>query len=468
MSSPAFLATLGALGLVVTACGGGGSSSLSSVPPVVSVGGSTSSTVASSVPTTPPSTTPTPPSTNDATDARPADTVPGERPLLPGLEPGLLPDDAFGDRWELQWRESDRQGFDPGPNQTTCASYWSIELLRTTGGAQAMWWTDGGNAVHYVGTLPRSIRSLDGLAVLADECATVKWLEGGSFDVTAIEVDDGFAFRFDDAAAGQLTWLVVTRSDDLVSVLEVPLWNGVDGAMPTFTEDDARRLLAEMHARLVRVATQPPSPPPPPSPAATTVAPPVLTPASTTVAEPAPSTTTPPPSGLAALLLTAEQLPPDFEPPTVREFSHGSRDEELERDCPAFESIHQIDQMFEWTLRSGNGVAEFEQIVGRASSGDEAASVVRRFGEVADCDLSGLVGGEVATSGGEIDQAGADVASVLRLEAEGMLVGELVLVAVGDVVTALTTEAESGVGIDDVDLGALVASAVDRIAAADG
>lgn len=462
VSIRAFLATAGAISLVATACGGDDASPLTSVPPVVSVVGSTSPTSPSSVPTTPPSTATTPPTT---IDTQPEDTVPGERPQFPAFEAGLLPDDAFGDPWELQWRESDRLGYEAGPNQTTCAPYWVIEQLRPIGGAHAMWWTDGGNVNHHVGMLPATIRSIEPLARLAEECPTVKWLEGGSFDVTAFAVDGGYAFRFDDPAADQVTWFAATQLGDLVSVLDVPLWTGIGGTMPNFTEDDVRRTVAQMRVRLATLA----KPTPPPSPSTTTVAPPVLRPASTTtVAETAPSTTEAPPSGLAALLLTAEHLPADFEPPSVSEFSHGTRDEDVEAACPAFESVHEIDLMFEWTLRSGNGLMEFEQIIGRAPSADEASAVVRRFGDVGACDLSALLGGKVTTSGGELAIAGADAASILRIEAEDMLAGELVLIAVGDVVMALTTEARADVGIEDFDLDPLVELAVDRVGVTGG
>ena len=445
--------------MTASACGGGDDASpLVTVPPVTE-----STNDQTTDPTAAPTTTSTVPSTPPTTSAPGSaapETVPGERPAAGGVETALLPDEAFGAPWEPQRRSSDGQTFSAGPNQTTCEQYWTVEELRGIGGAHAMWWRDGGNANHRVG--PSNV-PLTGLATLADDCPTVKWLEGGSFAVESIPVDDGYGFRFVESESRQVTWFGVTERNGLVSILDMPLWTDADGQMPAFSADDLRALLTEMRVRLAYAE------------ATTTIAElqPTTTTTTTTSVQPATPQPPPPPEPLpeiAALLLTIDDLPPGFDEPNLREFTHSSPDEELEAICPAATSIAAIDEFLAWTLSSDHDDGfELEQIVGRADTSAVAAELVRRFAGIAACDLSDSYGEEVTTSGGEVAAAGADAASHLRIEGDHEpFAGDLVLLAVDDVVLIVSIEAIDAVALDAFDLDGLVAIAVDRVRSIEG
>ena len=185
------------------------------------------------------------PVTSVATTA-PDDTQPGERP--PGTDPedgqtsdrraasqplsiedALLPDDALGAPWEFQWRNLDSIGYGAGPNQTDCDAYWAYETLLGGDGGHAMWWADGGNANHRVirnDSFGSTMAELGSMVTIALQCPVVRWNEGGSFTTELFDdVDvDALIMRFIDEASGEVTWVAVTVTGDLISLLQMPLW----------------------------------------------------------------------------------------------------------------------------------------------------------------------------------------------------------------------------------------------------
>ena len=142
-----------ALALVVVACGSPAEQAISGPDSTTSIPATTSTTTSTPAPTTTGGTVPgeRPPDdeqSGSGDQAYPEDGFPpDDEPLLRlSIEDALLPDDAFGAPWELQWRQLDAVGFGAGPNQTDCDEYWAYEELLAGDGGHAMWWIDGGNA----------------------------------------------------------------------------------------------------------------------------------------------------------------------------------------------------------------------------------------------------------------------------------------------------------------------------------
>ncbi len=212
------------------------------------------------------------------------------------IEDALLPDDAFGAPWELQWRELKWVGYGAGPNQTDCDEYWAYEELLGGDGGHAMWWIDGGNANHRVVRLADEIEALPRLleiAMIAENCPVVRWNEGGEFRVEVFTPDvEAIVMRFTDEGSGEITWVAVTLFGDLLSVLQIPLWTRADGTMIEVDLDEVTLVAAQMFQRLQDAGPEP-TPSTPiivPSPVTT------LPPPTTTVPVPSPTTTAPVPT----------------------------------------------------------------------------------------------------------------------------------------------------------------------------
>jgi hypothetical protein len=148
-------------------------------------------------------------------------------------------------------------------------------------------------------------------------------------------------------------------------------------------------------------------------------------------------------------------------------FAHSTEepDRALEAGCPPAVSIRRIDEMLQWSASTeGPGSYEFDQIIGRADSASEAIDVVALFAETASCDLSGSFGAGATTSGGEIEIEGAAAAASLVIEAiDGAFVGEMVVVAVDDIVMVAAIGIDGGDG-DDLPFDDELADEIARLA----
>lgn len=462
-----FPALIAGASLLLAACGSAPSSSADSVdetaPP--------STTPVTKVPrTTVPTTDATPPPTTEpGTDPNAID--PATQPEEGGpfaLADALLPDDALPPPWEFQRRTADRVGYGAGPNQTTCPAYWGFESALGSDGAHAMWWRDGGNADHHV-ILMADEADVVALAMdlyeLPDTCPVVKWLEGGSFTTQRIDLQDGLGLRFQDEGSGDVTFVVLTANDRLLSVLHMPLWTATDGTPPEMSGEELSRLATQMYERTRLVdLTQAPGTAP-----ATTL-PPKSTPAPTTEAPRPPATTEPPvePSGLALLLLTDDDLPQGWWVSDVSPYTPVGSDDPFVEACPAAESIDRVDAVFEWEADFFAGAPDSaSELIGDLGDAELAATTVEEFGRIADCDLSQLMDGStgLSWSGGIEDVPGADVAARLSVEiSDGVEARfDLVMVSVGSIVAVVSIEATSG---DEQPILDLAQRAAKKIAAA--
>lgn len=412
----------------------------------------------------------------------PPPTVPGERPVDDGgsasvrpelaIAVALLPDDAFAAPWELQWRELERTGYGAGPNQTDCAAYWAVEELRGGDGGHVMWWVDGGNANHYVSRFDgaNGVHLVAQLASLATSCPVVRWLEGGSFATESIELADGVGFRFTDAESGETTWFAAAVHRDVVSVLDIPLWTNIDGDAFDFDAGDLDRLTTQMYQLLLDAEAAPPEVTVPPiaQPRPTTP-PPEIVPPPTTSLPPVPTTISRDlvVTGVGKLLLGEAELPDRFDAPRVQKHRPDGPDDDLVAICPSGVSIERIDAMLEWgSMFEDHDGLQFNQIIGRADSVDAAVDVVDLFAETASCDLSASWGADAETSGGAIGIDGADAAASLVLQAvDGSFSGEIVALAVGDLVMIVSVGSSDAVSPSEgMDLD--VADAIAELAVA--
>jgi hypothetical protein len=366
----------------------------------------------------------------------------------------LLPDNALAAPWEPQLRHVDEPGFEVGANQTDCESYWIMEELRGADGSRATWWTDGGSVDQYVSVLTgqEALGDVVELAFAAQRCPVVRWNEGGSFTTENVTLRAGFGFKFTDEESGEVTWSAVARTGDLVSILDVALWAVADGAPVDFDADDLDGLAFRMNALVARAASAPRG------------SSPVTVPSS----DGTPSTTLEPAvTGVGTSLLEQADLPPGFSSPRRRIHEVGVPGVELIESCPAAESIEIIDSVFEWAASAdGPDGIVVQQFIGVSASAEQAADVVAQFAEVATCDLSEAFA-DTDVSGGPIEIQDADAAATLVFHSiDGAYVGELILLAVGDVVSAVSVGYAVGDSLDPVAVHDLAARAAAKIGAA--
>jgi hypothetical protein len=366
----------------------------------------------------------------------------------------LLPDDALAAPWELQLRRVDEPGFGVGANQTDCESYWLMEELRGADGSRATWWTDGGRADQYVSVLTgqEALDDLVELAFAAQLCPVVRWNEGGSFTTENVTLRAGFGFKFTDEESGEVTWSAVARAGDLVSVLDVSLWAVADGAPVDFDADDLDGLAIRMNALVARAASGPRGSSP------VTVPPSDGTPSTTL--EPAVT-------GVGTSLLEQADLPTGFSGPRRRLHEVGDADTELVESCPAAASIEIIDSIFEWAASAdGPDGMVVQQYIGVAASAEQAAEVIAQYADVAACDLSAAFA-DTDVSGGPIEIQDADAAATLVLHSsDGAYAGELIVLTVGDVVSAVSVGSAVGDSLDPAAAHDLAARAAAKIDAA--
>ncbi len=440
-------------GLALTACGRAEApSDLSSTRP-------TRSPVATSVPANDSglkATTPTTDATRATTVSEPASSEPGrpsndaaQTSRMLSIADALLLDDALGAPWELQWRNTDQIAYGAGPNQTDCVPYWAVEQARGGAGGHVMWWVDGGNANHYVRrtTTSGGFAALRELASIPEQCPLVHWNEGGQFSTEAVAVSDGVGLRLVDGQTGDVTWLAAAAHGALLSVLDVPLWTNVDGQQVDFGIAELRLLVKRMNEQLQTAGAEPGAPSAA-EPSTTSTTSPSSTPSTTA---PWPTTQDEDATGLALLLLDESDLPAGFDSPSIRMHGAGETDDDFESTCPAGASIARIDAILEWaasSYRHNDGI-EVEQMIGRASSATEATELVELFAAMAACDLSDSFGDDVSTSGGALDIAGADAAAHLVIaDPLAGFSGEIVVIAVGDVVVIATITSNETLDVD--------------------
>jgi hypothetical protein len=446
--------------LMVAACGSSGLGAADTLPPPATDGSTGTSTPTTTEPdrattdTTEPGTRPEDPPEPVAPpedDQGPID----EPPVRLSIEDALLPDEALPPPWEPQWRRLDRIGYPAGANQTDCDEYWEYESLLGSAAAEALWWMDGGNANHYVVRMDGEaeiLTTLISIASIAANCPTVTWNEGGSFTTEMIEFDDAIGLRFDDAASGEVTWVLLTTFGDLVSVLSMPLWTPADGDLAEPSSDELSRLASLIYDRLEAAGAAEE-----PVDVSTTEPPPIV----------APPTTDPPVevTGTGELLLGESDLPEGWALAGLEISSPSPTDQEVLDECPAAASIDLVDLGLEWEAEyeSVFGSSAFE-LIGEMDSAAEASAAIEQFSTVWECDLGVLIEG-ATTSGGPVVLAGADAAGRLVLEAPDLLDAraELVLAAIGNVVIVVSEEIPAGGTSSVIELAQL---AVDKIVAA--
>ena len=379
----------------------------------------------------------------------------------------LLPDDALGAPWEFQWRKLDSIGYGAGSNQTDCDAYWAYETLLGGDGGHAMWWADGGNANHRVirnDSFGSAMSELGSMVTIALQCPVVRWNEGGSFTTELFDdVDvDALIMRFIDETSGEVTWIAVTAVGDLISLLQIPLWTRADGTMIDITIDDVASIAAQMKQRLDGAGPDRRPPPTTTNPKVPTIVvpPPILEIPTTTVVL----------DSLGELLLMEGEVRDGWESIGIERSNPGSSDDSFVEACPAAQSLNDIDDVLVWEA-SFRTLAQRDalQLIGDSDDPATAAAWVRRFAEVAQCDLSALLPGAVG-SGGAVEIAGADAASTLLIDSPDLAGDRLELgaAAIGSIVVVFTIDAEYDGSVPGEQMLDFIARGVAKVAAAGG
>lgn len=436
-----------------------------------SAGNSDPTTTAASVApdaTDPTSTTLAEPTEDPGSDPkRPFDEDPRTR-----VDAALLDDGDLGGAWEFQQRRPFGPGYDIGPNQTDCDPYWEFERLAELDGGVAGWWQAGAELRHEVYATGEDVDGLGArlIALVASGCPIVNWLEGGTFTVERVPIDvagaEAMQFRSD---GGEITMIALLSSGDLFSMIRVHRWPG-GGGLVAFTADDLAGVMRIAAARLAAAGTAPPPttlPLPTTLPTTTTLAPTTTLPTTTTTLPTTTTTIDPAAAEQRGLLLTADDLGPDWSSNGPDPYAIGSQEDE---NCPALVAVNDISDLLAWEidLSRDDGVVVY-QALGTASDASSASAMVEAFASIDECELPDDAFGPAAPVSGPIDLAGADAASRLEWRvAEGSI--ELTLwlatVAVGDHVTILGVTTDDTVEADVADVFDLAADrAVGRLLA---
>ena len=304
------------------------------------------------------------------------------------------------------------------------------------------------------------------MVTIALQCPVVRWNEGGSFTTELFDdVDvDALIMRFIDEASGEVTWVAVTATGDLISLLQMPLWTRADGTMIEMTIDDVASIAAQMRQRLDDAGPDRRRPP-----TTTTTNPKVPTIVAPSLPD-IPTTTTVVLDSLGELLLTDGEFRDGWESLGIERSNPGGSDDSFVEACPAAQSLNDIDEVLMWEA-SFLTLARREalQLIGDSGHPATAAAWVRRFAEVAQCDLSALLPDAVG-SGGAVEIAGADAAGTLLIDSPDLAGDrvELGAAAIGSIVVVFTIDAEADGSAPGEQMLDFIARGVAKVAAAGG
>lgn len=412
-----------------------------------------------------------------------------ENPVDTRLEPSdvLFTEDALDAPWEFQHRTLDSLTFEGGPQQSNCADFWHIDQISGQAMARALWWRDGANLDHSVVSFNQAgeaERVIEAAGRAARECPVISWGEGGDYLLSPaeFEVDSADGVRtaalLIDEGFDQMTWMVFSQRENLVSILRVPTWSPLQGK-PVEVNDvivaaslAANRLgTAGLEQKRPVPTTTTTAPPPPKTTPTTTAVPP-------TTKLPAPATTVPTtteptggglegevaippvdprpevdlPADLVALLLDEEDLSGQWVVSDTDSYLHNpTRAEDLE-ECPALAAFDALDEVLmverDFDLQDLDNAV---QIIGRAPDSATAQTLALNFELVEPC-FQRLLSGESDGIGDEDPLANAISISIKPVEIENADAATLmdiaifeehsfaVVMAVGDILTVVTVE----------------------------
>lgn len=356
----------------------------------------------------------------------------------------LLPEGAFPPPWDPKHRDPAVVGYETAPFQSSCPEYEVAEQFAGRSGGHVFWWSEGGNANHYVSREEypgEGAEVVEMVADAAERCGTVTWGEGGGVVLEPLDLGDGVTgFSMATEGSDERGLVAATTNADLISVLWVPLWPGLkSGEYPNLSVEMFADIAQQTRTLLLQAGpatpdelgsptTVPLSRGPSNAPTTTTGTVPGEAPASTPAPTRTPATTLPLDPATAALVLGPGDLDDTWRHESTEPFDvtvMGSDIPDL-GGCGYEDALRRmepsVEVMTRWrTTAASTGTegpaAFFSQAAGTAPSAEDAEAIVRRFADHGDCDFNVLLGGTpdaesdagVTTSGGLVDVAGIDV-----------------------------------------------------------
>ena len=289
---------------------------------------------------------------------------------------------------------NETDGYDIGANQTDCDAFWAIERAAERPGATRSWFQPGANLDHTVHDTGDAIAiQIDAaFATLADLCPTVRWLEGGSFDIevisTAAEGVQALELVND---TGEVEWVALAVRGNLVSRLRYVRFGDDASTQP---DHEALEEFAELAtAMLIRLAATDPQPVPD--------------------SGPMPSAPT-----LEAALVTAADLPGAYTETKTDTYESTDPDGEWIAGCDASRVVKVMDSWFtlERLLRPDDGGVGVQHLLGRAPNQNAARAAVAGIANMQDCDLSADVSlGGATLIGGVVPDGSGGLATYLQV-----------------------------------------------------
>jgi hypothetical protein len=366
-------------------------------------------------------------------------------------------------------------GYNLGPNQTDCDTYWILESITDSLTVGRRWFQPGANLNHdvYDSGHDEAARIEVAAVDVVDDCPIVNWLEGGSLRISSFDLGRSDAVATEVVSdVGEISWTAYAVRANLLSRLHRVHFE--PGTQPS---GDARQefldLVGTMIDRLNRApslpdidelpdeftTTMPPNLPPttePPIPQLNP--PPVIT---TTTLDPGLFDEHP---MAFALLVDSDLEQTNLRVDETEEAETGDPDDQRIPGCDASESIVALDGWFslERSFRGDDGF-EWRQLVGRATSTTQAETAIAQFGLVGECvplpdtDLEDAI-----LTGGALDAIVGGTATFLDMEVDGFA-ARLVAYQVGDVVGVVVLSGSLEREIPTLDLlRTLTQAAIDR------
>ena len=312
--------------------------------------------------------------------------------------------------WDLTG-ESEFDGYDIGPNQSDCDTYWTLDSVAAHPVASRLWFQPGANLDHdaFDAGVPAAEQLLAAAKSLPADCPSIRWNEGGALVVTHLPIAvDGVVSIQLTSDVGEVQWLAYAARANVVSRVRYVHFGIEPGAaVPTEALDDFARVVAAMARRLDQSAPE--------------------TPTTTTSVAPAPPTTrrvdtTQPPDPafehpLSAALLTEDELTTGLEVQSVDPHLPEQATDGWIGGCPASESIVTLDRWFSLQQEMVGPGSDALQIVGRAPTAAAAETAVAQFAAMAECDPTlDEAFAETTFTGGVLSGIGPGTAAVLSIE----------------------------------------------------
>ena len=361
-------------------------------------------------------------------------------------------------------------GYDLGPNQTDCDTYWILESITDSLTVGRRWFQPGTNLNHdvYDSGHDEAARIEVAAVDVVDDCPIVNWLEGGSLTISSFDLGRSDAVATEVVSdVGEISWTAYAVRANLLSRLHRVHFE--PGTQPS---GDARQEFLELVGTMIDRLNGAPSLPgiDEPPDAFTTTMPPILAPPTIPpVTLPPVSITSSDPDLLEqhpmafALLTPADFVNADLEIDETSEVTPGEPGAQRIAGCDPSESIVDLDGWFALERSFLDDGFEWAQLVGRAPSAAEAEDVIAQFGLIGACvplpetDLEGA-----SLSGGALDGIVGGDATLLDMELDGFA-NRLVAYRAGDVVGVVILNGSLERELLSLDRQrALVQAAIDR------